>query len=55
VQAVLDGIEKRAAAGKTTIFIHTSGTSVLEDHANGAFKSNEIYDDTDADAINRSS
>lgn len=52
VQAVLDGIKERAANGKSTIFIHTSGTSVLDDGANGAFKGDKIYLDDDPDAIN---
>ncbi|CZR57743.1 uncharacterized protein PAC_07632 [Phialocephala subalpina] len=47
VLAVLDGIKAGAQEGKETIFIHTSGTSVLEDRAMGAFKSNKIYHDND--------
>lgn len=31
VEAVLDGVRQRLKEGKETIFIHTSGTSVLED------------------------
>lgn len=31
VQAVLDGIRQRVKDGKESVFIHTSGTSVLED------------------------
>ena len=31
VEAVLDGVRQRLKDGKETIFIHTSGTSVLED------------------------
>lgn len=45
VEAILDGISARAKQGKETIFIHTSGTSVLDDNALGAFKSLKIYHD----------
>ena len=33
VKAVLEGVRKRLDDGKETIFVHTSGTSVLEDGA----------------------
>lgn len=52
MQAILDGIKQRAASGKPTIFIHTSGTSVLDDNSLGAFKSDKIYYDTDPASIN---
>ncbi|KAJ4305901.1 hypothetical protein N0V90_001434 [Kalmusia sp. IMI 367209] len=52
VEAVLDGVKQRASSGKSTIFIHTSGTSVLDDGALGAFKGDKIYYDTDPDDIN---
>jgi nucleoside-diphosphate-sugar epimerase len=52
VQAVLAGIKQRAAASKPTIFIHTSGTSVLDDGALGAHKSDKIYSDNDPASIN---
>jgi nucleoside-diphosphate-sugar epimerase len=45
VEAILDGISARAKEGKETIFIHTSGTSVLDDNAQGSFKSAKIYHD----------
>lgn len=45
VEAVLEGITQRATAGKYSIFIHTSGTSVLNDDAHGAFKGDKIYHD----------
>ncbi|KAE9375369.1 NAD(P)-binding protein [Stipitochalara longipes BDJ] len=45
VEAILDGIQVRAREGKETIFIHTSGTSVLDDSAWGSFKSEKIYHD----------
>jgi nucleoside-diphosphate-sugar epimerase len=44
-KAILDGIKSRADNGMSTIYIHTSGTSVLEDNASGAFKSEKIYHD----------
>ncbi|KAJ4351436.1 uncharacterized protein N0V89_006778 [Didymosphaeria variabile] len=52
VQAVLDGVKQRAASSKPTIFIHTSGTSVLDDSSFGAFKSDKIYYDNDPAGIN---
>ncbi|PIA91931.1 hypothetical protein CB0940_09839 [Cercospora beticola] len=45
VEAVLDGIKQRTAKGLPAIFIHTSGTSVLDDGALNAYKSDEIYHD----------
>ena len=45
VEAVLDGVKQRAADGKLTICIHTSGTSVVDDNAMGAFKTEKIYRD----------
>lgn len=44
-QAILEGVKARAAQGLSTIYIHTSGTSVLDDNANGEFKSDRIYHD----------
>ena len=51
VLAVLSGISARSARGKDTIFIHTSGTGVLDDGANGAFKSSIIYHDNNPSQI----
>lgn len=45
VQAILDGIKQRASEGKSTIFIHTSGTSVLDDGCAGQYASDKIYHD----------
>ncbi|ETS80678.1 hypothetical protein PFICI_08207 [Pestalotiopsis fici W106-1] len=45
VEAVLDGVQKRADQGLDTIFIHTSGTSVLDDGCHGSEKSDRIYFD----------
>lgn len=43
--AVLEGIKQRAASGKSTVYIHTSGTSVLDDSAHGRFKSDKVFHD----------
>lgn len=51
VQGVIDGLRKRAAAGKQTIYLHTSGTSLLDDNSNGAFKSDKIYNDENQSEI----
>ncbi|KAI1455565.1 NAD(P)-binding protein [Annulohypoxylon moriforme] len=45
VEAILDAIRQRANKGLGTIFIHTSGTSVLDDGAKGSYKSDKIYHD----------
>lgn len=46
-EAVLDGVKQRASSGKSTIFIHTSGTSLLTDYPKlkNSQKSNDIYHD----------
>ncbi|KAI9926990.1 hypothetical protein ASPWEDRAFT_165339 [Aspergillus wentii DTO 134E9] len=45
VEAVLDGITARAHTGQTTIYIHTSGTSLLADGAHGDSTNETIFDD----------
>ncbi|KAI1853690.1 hypothetical protein JX266_001674 [Neoarthrinium moseri] len=45
VGAVLDGIQRRADKGLSTIYIHTSGTSLLDDGCHGSTKSSKIYYD----------
>ena len=53
-QAVLAGIKQRASQGKQTIYIHTSGTSLLSDDSAGSFKNDKIFDDEkpeDIDAL----
>ncbi|KAH9207479.1 hypothetical protein DL95DRAFT_313610 [Leptodontidium sp. 2 PMI_412] len=53
-EAVLEGITKRAAAGKSTIYIHTSGCSKIVDQSHGAYRSEKIYEDDkpeDIDAL----
>jgi nucleoside-diphosphate-sugar epimerase len=50
VESVIQGVEFRAKSGKSTIYIHTSGTSVLADESAGEYKSDKIfYDDKPAD------
>jgi nucleoside-diphosphate-sugar epimerase len=54
VEAVIAGIEQRAKNNKTTIFIHTSGTSLLSDDAKGDYPSDKIFHDDkpeDIDAL----
>ena len=50
-EAILDGIKQRANKGQMTIYIHTSGTSVLNDGAAGAHKSDKVYHDNDRSEI----
>lgn len=45
VQAVLKGVEAKTSRSEPIIYIHTSGTSLLDDQANGNFKSDKIYHD----------
>lgn len=45
VQAVIDGIRQREKQGLQTIYIHTSGASLLADNAAGNYKSDVIFDD----------
>lgn len=54
VEAVLAGIKQRASNGQQTIYIHTSGTSLLSDGSAGAYKSDKVFDDAkpeDIDAL----
>lgn len=51
VRAVLAGIQARADNNQSTIFIHTSGTSVLDDNVMGAHKSSAIYHDNVRDEV----
>lgn len=43
--AIIEGIQQRASKGLSTIYIHTSGTSVLDDKAQGGEKSDKVYHD----------
>lgn len=45
VNAVIAGIDQRAADDKHTIYIHTSGCSFLSDDCNGEYKSDIVYSD----------
>jgi nucleoside-diphosphate-sugar epimerase len=50
VQSVIQGIEVRAQAGKSTIYIHTSGASLLGDDSAGEYMGGSIfYDNKPAD------
>lgn len=49
--AIIDGIKQRAQKGLSTIYIHTSGTSVLDDGAHGSAKSDKIYTDAKRDDV----
>ena len=46
VEAIIEGVAQRAKNGKSTIFIHTSGTSVLDDNAAGSHKGDKVYHDS---------
>ena len=50
-KAVIDGVAQRAKTGNSTIYIHTSGTSVLGDNAEGAFRGGKVYQDDKPDEI----
>ncbi len=47
VEAVIDGVRRRAAQNMSTIFIHTSGTSELVDNSRGNSVNDTIYTDKD--------
>jgi nucleoside-diphosphate-sugar epimerase len=49
--SVLDGIAERAKAGKSTIYIHTSGCSAITDGSNGDRVSDKIYEDDKPETI----
>jgi nucleoside-diphosphate-sugar epimerase len=51
VQAVLQGVRQKADRGEHIIYIHTSGTSVLNDNANGQFKSDKVFHDNKQEEI----
>lgn len=44
-KAVLEGVRQRANKGLSTIYIHTSGTSVLDDGSAGDTKTDRVYSD----------
>ncbi|PLB48232.1 NAD(P)-binding protein [Aspergillus steynii IBT 23096] len=45
VRAVIDGLRQRERQGLLTLYIHTSGTSLLSDGAAGDWKSDTVFDD----------
>ncbi|EEU37980.1 uncharacterized protein NECHADRAFT_84341 [Fusarium vanettenii 77-13-4] len=49
--AVLDGIAERAKAGKSSIYIHTSGCSAITDGSDGGHASDTIYQDDKPETI----
>ncbi|KFY21704.1 hypothetical protein V491_02945 [Pseudogymnoascus sp. VKM F-3775] len=49
--SILKGIAERADAGKSSIYIHTSGCSVITDTSNGAYASDKIYEDDKPETI----
>lgn len=51
-EAVLDGVQRRADEGHSTIYIHTSGTSVIGDVEARGKKSSKVYHDSKAAEIN---
>ncbi|GLA67592.1 hypothetical protein AtubIFM54640_011260 [Aspergillus tubingensis] len=51
VEAVLAGIRQRSQAGHKTIYIHTSGASLIGDNAEGSYKTDFIYDDNEPASI----
>ncbi|QIW98033.1 hypothetical protein AMS68_003551 [Peltaster fructicola] len=50
-QGVLDGVKTRASKGLSTIYIHTSGASVFDDGAEGAYKNDKVYRDDKPEEI----
>ena len=50
-EAIVEGVAQRAKTGKSTVYIHTSGTSVLDDNAKGAFKGDKVYHDNKREEI----
>jgi len=52
IKAILSGLRKRhASVGDRPILIHTSGTGVISESANGMFASETIYDDTNVEQM----
>ena len=51
-EAILDAVKARAAKGLSTIYIHTSGTSVLDDGAQGEFRGDKVYHDNVRSEVN---
>jgi nucleoside-diphosphate-sugar epimerase len=54
VESVVQGVENRAKAGQSTIYIHTSGTSLIGDESAGEYLSEKVFQDDkpeDIDAL----
>jgi nucleoside-diphosphate-sugar epimerase len=51
VEAVLQGIEERTHLGQRTIYIHTSGASLLADDSAGEYKGDKVYHDDKPEEI----
>jgi len=49
--AILKGVQQRAGKGLETIYIHNSGTGVLNDGAAGQFKTDRIFKDDTRDDV----
>ncbi|KAM0543280.1 hypothetical protein ACHAPJ_012364 [Fusarium lateritium] len=49
--SILDGIRERAKAGKSTVYIHTSGCSAITDGSNGDHKSEKLFQDDKPETI----
>lgn len=49
--SILEGIEERAKSGKRSIYIHTSGCSLITDKSNGEYVSEKIYEDDKPETI----
>lgn len=50
-EAVCEGLKKRAAQGQNTIYLHTSGTSVIGDTVYGGKKSPQVFHDDKPDEV----
>ncbi|OGM49493.1 NAD dependent epimerase/dehydratase family protein [Aspergillus bombycis] len=51
VQAILEGVRERTQRRQQTIYIHTSGASLLGDNAEGSYRSDFIFDDENPSSI----
>ncbi|KAI9371716.1 NAD(P)-binding protein [Aspergillus egyptiacus] len=51
VRAILDGVRQRSQRGQHTIYIHTSGASLLGDTAQGAYRTDVVFDDEKPEQI----
>lgn len=51
VQAILEGVRQRTQRGQRTIYIHTSGASLIGDNAEGSYRSDCVFDDETPSSI----